>query len=50
VEKQRSSQLALQHYRLAGVAVIAWLIRDLTVRQRTQGDSSATPAFPFTAA
>ncbi len=31
--------LALQLYRLAVVAVIAWLIRDLAVRQRTQGDS-----------
>src|SRR3954468_12174267 len=32
-------QIALQLYRLAVVAVIAWLIRDLAVRQRTQGDS-----------
>jgi len=31
--------LALQLYRLAVIAVIAWLIRDLAVRQRTQGDS-----------
>jgi hypothetical protein len=29
----------LQLYRLGVVAVIAWLIRDLAVRQRTQGDS-----------
>ncbi len=32
-------QLLLQLYRLAVVAVIAWLIRDLAVRQRTHGDS-----------
>jgi NosR/NirI family nitrous oxide reductase transcriptional regulator len=32
-------QAALQLYRLAVVAVIAWLIRDLAVRQRTHGDS-----------
>ena len=32
-------QLALQLYRLAVVAIIAWLIRDLAVRQRTHGDS-----------
>lgn len=32
-------QIALQLYRLAVVAVIAWLIRDLAVRQRTHGDS-----------
>jgi hypothetical protein len=32
-------QLALQLYRLAVVCVIAWLIRDLAVRQRTHGDS-----------
>lgn len=32
-------QVALQLYRLAVVAVIAWLIRDLAVRQRTHGDS-----------
>lgn len=32
-------QVALQFYRFAVVAVIAWLIRDLAVRQRTQGDS-----------
>ncbi|MEY2879039.1 MAG: hypothetical protein RLZZ15_1419 [Verrucomicrobiota bacterium] len=31
--------LALQLYRLVVVAVIAWLIRDLAVRQRTHGDS-----------
>ncbi|MSU48280.1 MAG: 4Fe-4S binding protein [Opitutus sp.] len=30
---------ALQLYRLAVVAMIAWLIRDLAVRQRTHGDS-----------
>lgn len=32
-------QAALQLYRLAVIAVIAWLIRDLAVRQRTHGDS-----------
>ncbi len=32
-------QVLLQLYRLAVVGVIAWLIRDLAVRQRTQGDS-----------
>lgn len=32
-------QFALQLYRLAVVAVVAWLIRDLAVRQRTHGDS-----------
>ncbi len=32
-------QVALQCYRLAVVAVIVWLIRDLAVRQRTHGDS-----------
>jgi hypothetical protein len=32
-------QLALQLYRFAVVAVIAWLIRDLALRQRTHGDS-----------
>jgi len=32
-------QVALQLYRLAVVAVIAWLLRDLAVRQRTHGDS-----------
>ena len=32
-------QAALQLYRLAVVAVIAWLIRDLALRQRTHGDS-----------
>lgn len=32
-------QLALQLYRLAVVVVIAWLIRDLAVFQRTQGDA-----------
>ena len=32
-------RILLQTYRLAVVGVIAWLIRDLAVRQRTQGDS-----------
>ncbi len=32
-------QLTLQLYRFAVVAVIAWLIRDVAVRQRTHGDS-----------
>jgi NosR/NirI family transcriptional regulator, nitrous oxide reductase regulator len=32
-------QVLLQLYRLAVVVVIAWLIRDVAVRQRTQGDS-----------
>ena len=31
--------VALQLYRFAVVAVIAWLIRDLAVRQRTHGDA-----------
>ncbi len=30
---------ALQLYRLAIVGLVAWLIRDLAIRQRTQGDS-----------
>lgn len=32
-------QFALQLYRLAIVVVVAWLIRDVAVRQRTHGDS-----------
>lgn len=32
-------QIALQLYRLAVVAIIVWLIRDLALRQRTHGDS-----------
>ena len=32
-------QLALQLYRFAIVCVVAWLVRDLAVRQRTHGDS-----------
>ena len=32
-------RIALQLYRFAVVAVVAWLVRDLAVRQRTQGDS-----------
>lgn len=32
-------QIVLQLYRLAIVAAIVWLIRDLAVRQRTHGDS-----------
>src|SRR3954471_13127318 len=32
-------QILLQLYRLAVVAVIVWLIRDLALRQRTHGDS-----------
>ena len=32
-------RLTLQLYRFAVVAVVAWLVRDLAVRQRTQGDS-----------
>ncbi|HUR59073.1 MAG TPA: FMN-binding protein [Opitutaceae bacterium] len=32
-------QAALQLYRLAVVVVVAWLIRDLAVQQRTHGDS-----------
>ena len=31
--------VALQAYRLAVVIAVAWLIRDVAVRQRTQGDS-----------
>ena len=31
--------LALQLYRLAVVAIVIWFVRDLAVRQRTQGDS-----------
>ncbi len=37
-------QLALQLYRFAVVATIAWLIRDVAVRQRIQGDSPVTSA------
>jgi len=36
-------QIALQLYRLAVVGVIVWLIRDLAVRQKTQGDSPIRP-------
>ena len=36
-------RLALQLYRFAVVAVIAWLVRDVAVRQRIQGDSPVTP-------
>jgi NosR/NirI family transcriptional regulator, nitrous oxide reductase regulator len=32
-------QLALQLYRLGVVVIVAWMIRDLAVRQRTHGDS-----------
>jgi NosR/NirI family nitrous oxide reductase transcriptional regulator len=32
-------QAALQLYRLAVVCIVAWLIRDLAIRQRTHGDS-----------
>lgn len=35
----RLKQLALQLYRFAVVVVVAWLVRDLAVRQRTHGDS-----------
>ena len=37
-------RLALQFYRLAVLAGIAWLIRDVAVRQRIQGDSPVTAA------
>jgi NosR/NirI family nitrous oxide reductase transcriptional regulator len=36
--------LALQLYRFAVVATIAWLIRDVAVRQRIQGESPVTAA------
>jgi NosR/NirI family nitrous oxide reductase transcriptional regulator len=36
--------LALQLYRFAVVALITWLIRDLAVRQRIQGESPITAA------
>jgi NosR/NirI family transcriptional regulator, nitrous oxide reductase regulator len=35
---------ALQFYRFAVVATVAWLIRDVAVRQRIQGDSPVTAA------
>ncbi len=35
---------ALQFYRFAIIATIAWLIRDVAVRQRIQGDSPVTAA------
>lgn len=35
-------QIALQIYRLGVVILVAWLIRDLAVRQRVQGDSPVT--------
>ncbi len=35
-------QLALQLYRFVVVALIAWLLRDVAVRQRIQGDSPVT--------
>ncbi len=34
-----SRQTALQLYRLAVVVTIAWLIRDVAVRQRAHGDA-----------
>lgn len=37
-------RLALQLYRFAVVAAIAWLIRDVAVRQRIQGESPVTAA------
>lgn len=37
-------RLALQLYRFAIVAAIAWLIRDVAVRQRIQGESPVTAA------
>jgi hypothetical protein len=37
-------RLALQFYRFAVLAGIAWLIRDVAVRQRIQGDSPITAA------
>jgi hypothetical protein len=37
-------RLALQFYRFAVLAGIAWLIRDVAVRQRIQGDSPVTAA------
>jgi hypothetical protein len=36
--------LALQLYRFVIVATIAWLIRDVAVRQRIQGESPVTAA------
>ena len=38
------NRLALQLYRFAVVATVAWLIRDVAVRQRIQGDSPVTAA------
>lgn len=35
----RARQIALQAYRFAVVAVIAWLIRDVAIRQRSHGDA-----------
>ena len=35
-------QLALQLYRFAAVAAVAWLVRDVAVRQRIQGESPVT--------
>jgi NosR/NirI family nitrous oxide reductase transcriptional regulator len=37
-------QFALQLYRFAVVATIAWLVRDVAVRQRIQGESPVTAA------
>lgn len=37
-------RLALQLYRFVIIAAIAWLIRDVAVRQRIQGDSPVTTA------
>ncbi len=37
-------RIALQLYRFAVVATIAWLIRDVAVRQRIQGESPVTAA------
>ena len=37
-------QLAIQLYRFSVVALIAWLLRDVAVRQRIQGESPVTAA------
>jgi hypothetical protein len=39
VDALKVKQLCLQLYRLGVVAIVAWTIRDLAIRQRTHGDS-----------
>ena len=53
--RSNTASFALRAYRLAVVAVIAWLVRDTAVRQRSHGDApivvdEVRPFFPAAAA